>query len=297
MIHERPTQNQIRRRARQLMLVTLPLFSGAAGGVIGALAMPEDLTPMFACATATALFALLLILQRLKSPKKRRWLGVVGLAAFFGIMNVPLAVLLGGPGALHIQGIGPLLGYALWGGIVASPLSGAFGACFGLCWLAALKRFAQAMAQPTLADIPSLTSRVGAGALGLAALSGLTLLASSHFVTNFVTRPGLDGAASWHAEPIVAGSMMLMVLGGLMLLADGLWARRRLMHLIRDAEAGTHPNFRLASADVGEAPASGLVEVTRNAPCTRVLCRRTDAQGEGAYRLNREHLTPWALMP
>jgi len=294
---ERPTRELIVRHVRWLMLVAVPFFSAVAGGLIIMQANPAAWQLPFAGATATGFFALVLVLLRLGSPKRRHFLGVLAVAAFLGVLTAPTAALIAGPAAMHVSDTAQLMGYVLFGAIVVAPLSSALGAAFGLIWFAALRRFSEALERPALTDVSSLTLRLGAGALGLAALSGTGVAMRLGERSFALAHERFLRPAFFAAEPLMVAGLSCLALGGLVLLAHGLWTKRRVTRILRDAAAGEHEVFCLAPGDLPEAPATELIAITRASVCTRVLCRRDAAKADGAYRLNRDHLTPWALMP
>ncbi|NOY93644.1 MAG: hypothetical protein GXP55_20860 [Deltaproteobacteria bacterium] len=296
MTRHRPTRELILRRVRLRMFVVVPLFSAVAGGLIVMQVNPVKWQLPLAGAISTAFFASLLVFLRLGAPKRRHFLGVLAVAAFFGALNAPVVAVLAGPSAMGVESYAQLMGYALFGAIVFSPASGALGAGFGLAWLATLTRFSRAEQHPALMDVPSLMLRLGAGVLGLAALSAASIaLAAPRF------RPltGREPYALVHgAEPLpMALGLGFLLFGGLALIGAGLWSRRRFRGLLRAASTGEHEEFCLAPVDLADGSTKGLLAITRDRVCTRVLCRRHAVKGDGAYRLNRDHLTPWALMP
>jgi len=275
------------------MLVALPLFSGIAGALIVMQANPGSAVLPLAGFVSTAAFALLLVTLRLGEPKRRGFVGVLMVTALFGVLNAPIAAILAGPRAMQMNGYDELVGFSFVGAVVVSPLSAALGVYFGLCWLAALQRFSLALARPTLTDPSHIATRLGAGALGLSVASVCALSISVRQWHRAYRWPQTEDVLVNVAANLALG---LLCIGGVALIAYGLWSRRRLSRLVANARSGDHDEFCMAP-DHSNEPATELLEFTRDSICTRVLCRRTAAQGDGAYRVNREHLTPWALMP
>jgi len=298
MTHERPTHERIVREIRWLMFVCVPLFSAAAGAILVLQADPEQPGLALAGALSTGSFCHLLVLLRLGQPRKRHFLGVLFVAAVLGTLNAPAAAILAGPHAMHVDNFGELVGLSLFGAIVVSPLSAALGASFGLAWLAALTRFSQASERAALTDPSSLALRLGAGALGLALVSTLGVSVG----TSMIRPGGIHGYQAMVAAGTFPGSQLLiflaftsLILGGLLLMAYGLRGKYRLLRFVRLAKTGKHDEFCVGPVDLEPTPS--LLALTRDRACERVLCRRSAAKGDGAYRLNQDHLTPWALMP
>jgi len=245
-------------------------------------------------AVSTAFFSLLLVLPRLGQPKKRHFLGVLVFAAFLSVLNAPMAVLLAEPKVMHTSDFVQLLGLTLFGSVVFSPLSGALGASFGLAWLAALTRFSQATEKPALTDPSSLALRLGAGALSLAFIVALAIgvMVDAPLLRE---RALYRGGAVPGSEMLMVAGLAFMVAAGLVLGAYGLWSRRGRGRLMRTARGNVGREFCVAPS--GHEPAAiELLALTRDRACERILCRRLEAKGDGAYRLNRDHLTPWVRL-